>query len=138
MRRRFGKMGVPQEYRNALHVSLIGRDNETYRGTLVLKNWTLQYPGPLIPARTSTPNPVLEDPTGASYYVIAVVLVYGMSIVMLIASHIKRNHQKLEEDKQIHKYFQEFMVVKERSSREAYRKLKKSIVKKLMWENNPT
>ena len=34
------------------------------------------------------------DEKGAGIYVIAVVMVYGMSIVMLIASHIKRRHTK--------------------------------------------
>ena len=37
------------------------------------------------------------DVTGATYYVVAVVLVYGMSIVLLIASHIKRKHSKVGE-----------------------------------------
>lgn len=67
----------------------------------------------------------------AGYYVIIVILVYGMSIVMLIASHINRKHQKLLEDRQIDKYLKEFQVVKERSSRDSYRNLKKAIVAKL-------
>lgn len=67
----------------------------------------------------------------AGYYVIIVIIVYGMSIVMLIASRINRKHQKLLEDRQIDKYLKEFQVVKERSSRDSYRNLKKAIVAKL-------
>jgi len=54
--------------------------------------------------------PRINDPTGATYYVVAVVLVYGFSIVLLIASHIKRKNAKALEDRQINKYLQEFQV----------------------------
>lgn len=67
----------------------------------------------------------------AGYYVIVVLLVYGMSVVFLIASHVNRKHRKILEDRQIHKYLKEFQVVKERSSRDSYRNLKKAIVVKL-------
>jgi hypothetical protein len=33
------------------------------------------------------------DDIGALYYVVAVVLIYGLSIVMMIASHIRKNKQ---------------------------------------------
>lgn len=71
------------------------------------------------------------DVTGATYYVVAVVLVYGMSIVLLIASHIKRKHSKVLEDVQINKYLQEFQVFREKSSRDNYRSLKHDIAAKL-------
>lgn len=67
----------------------------------------------------------------AGYYVIVVILVYGMSIVLLIASHINRKHRKLLEDRQIDKYLKEFQVVKERSSRDSYRIMKRAIIAKL-------
>ena len=41
------------------------------------------------------------DHRGASTYVIAVVMVYGISIVLLIGSHINRRHDKIAEDKQV-------------------------------------
>ena len=41
------------------------------------------------------------DHRGASSYVIAVVMVYGISIVLLIGSHINRRHDKIAEDKQV-------------------------------------
>lgn len=60
-------------------------------------------------------------------YVIAVVLVYGLSIVMLIASHIKRRHDKSMEDRQIEKYIQAVPGLKEKSARDTYKNLKRSI-----------
>jgi len=58
-------------------------------------------------ARTSYPSVWYVRVT---YYVVAVVLVYGFSIVLLIASHIKRKNAKALEDRQINKYLQEFQV----------------------------
>lgn len=34
-----------------------------------------------------------EDNLGALYYVVAVLFIYGLSIVMMIASHIRKNKQ---------------------------------------------
>lgn len=79
-----------------------------------------------------------SDPGGEGYYVIAVFLVYGMSIVLLIASHIRRKHAKLAVDREICKYLQEFQVVKETSSRDSYRRLKRSIVAKLSRDRHVT
>ncbi|KAH9493143.1 hypothetical protein Btru_022458 [Bulinus truncatus] len=39
------------------------------------------------PARSS------DDDIGALYYVVAVIFIYGLSIVMMIASHIRKNKQ---------------------------------------------
>jgi len=64
----------------------------------------------LHPSLPTTPSTAGKDDSGAGYYVIVVILVYGMSIVALIASHIKRKHSKLLEDRQIHKYLKEFQV----------------------------
>ncbi len=118
--------------KHAIHITLKGRHNVTYSGTLFLShhNWTHQ------PGITDNGNSTMSDydQTGASYYVIAVVLVYGMSIVMLIASHIKSRHDKIVEDKQIDKYLQDFQIVRERHDRDTYRSLKKSIMKKINWE----
>lgn len=126
-----------------MRITLKGSDNETYVGTLFLRNWTSwlgeTFPGWARDDPTKRHAAVIDgygptrrpDPTGATYYVIAVVLVYGMSIVMLIASHIKRKHAKVLEDRQINKYLQEFQVVRETSSRDSYRNLKKDITAKL-------
>jgi len=94
-----------------MKLTLTGQNNETYIGTLFLRNWTSNQNEPYMGSvkdfnRTNRKH----DPTGATYYVIAVVLVYGMSIVLLIASHINRKHSKELEDRQINKYLQEFQV----------------------------
>jgi hypothetical protein len=106
----------------------------------MLKNWTV-LTNPVDNLHQinqqigSTERPTeLVDPVGASYYVIAVVLVYGMSIVALIASHIKRKHGKLIEDKQINKYLREFQTVTEKQSRESYKNLKKRIKEQINWD----
>ncbi len=134
----------------AIQVSLRGKDNVTYSGTIVLSNLSSLFNGMFnnqLPesnhgnqhehGQSGIPGHP-RDAEGARYYVIAVILVYGMSIVMLIASHIKRKHAKLIEDRQIHKYLQEFQIVKEKSSRDSYKHLKKSIMMKLSMERKHT
>ena len=54
------------------------------------------------------------DDVGALYYVIAVVLIYGLSIVMMIASHIKKNKM----DSHISIYLKEIAFVRKQSRRE--------------------
>ena len=125
----------------AIHITLHGKNNVTYSGTLILQedNWTSveQKDKIATPATgASTGEEEDYDQVGASYYVIAVVLVYGMSIVMLIASHIKRRHEKVLEDKQIDKYLQDFQIVKERHDRDTYKNLKKTIMAKINWDRH--
>ena len=131
-------MTSSNSFLTSLQVNLRDKHNGTYRGQLLLKNnWTLTYGGSDV--MTADPDVIdatddAEDDTGASYYIIAVVFVYGMSIVMLIASHINRKHTKIVEDRQIHKYLQEFQIVKERSSQESYKDLKKKIKEQIHWD----
>ena len=134
-------MPADNSFRTSLHVNLRDKHNGTYRGQLLLKNWTLWYDdtgvlsiNPEVTNTTASNNP--EDIDGAVFYVIAVILVYGMSIVMLIASHINRKHSKLEDDRQILKYLQEFQVVKEKSSQESYKDLKKKIKEQIHWDRD--
>jgi len=99
-------------------LTLTGQNNETFIGTLYLGNRNSSQHDPPLPAPVMDEPPPhyykdrnrKHDPSGATYYVIAVVLVYGMSIVLLIASHINRKHAKAQEDHQINKYLQEFQV----------------------------
>jgi len=110
-----------------MRLTLTGQDNSSYVGTLFLRNATgvhvpvdsIDYPASAGSAHYKPqPHPVYSrgpgrsstDPNGATYYVVAVVLVYGFSIVLLIASHIKRKNAKALEDRQINKYLQEFQV----------------------------
>ena len=75
---------------------------------VVVANWSLVG---LVPGAGTPPQrPPQVDGMGAGYYVIVVILVYGMSIVMLIASGIKRKHSKILEDRQINNYLKEFQV----------------------------
>ena len=88
----------------------------------------------------------------AGYYVIAVILFYGTSVLLLIASYCNRKTKKIMEDKQIDSYLKEFQVsakylkriyflifkvslnvqvVQESSSRDNYRNMKQGMVAKL-------
>ena len=136
------KTQMAQSNEQSIRITLRGRHNITYRGTLILSpNWTsnhLDHGVGGLDNGTSTSDgaKVDYDQAGASYYVIAVVLVYGMSIVMLIASHIKRRQEKVVEDKQINKYLQDFQIVKERHARDSYKNLKRTIMKKINWDRS--
>ena len=133
---------MAQTNEQSIRITLRGRHNITYTGTLILsQNWTsdnLDHNVGGIDNETSLSDNGKNDydQAGASYYVIAVVLVYGMSIVMLIASHIKRRQEKLVEDKQINKYLQDFQIVKERHARDSYKNLKRTIMNKINWDRS--
>ena len=121
--------------RQAIHITLRGRFNITYSGTLILHGNVSSRLAPVDDVSYNrTHNEDKYDATGASYYVIAVVLVYGMSIVALIASHINRRHNKITEDKQIDKYLQDFQIIKEVHARDNYKNLKKSVMNKINWD----
>ncbi|ESO02638.1 hypothetical protein HELRODRAFT_188786 [Helobdella robusta] len=65
---------------------------------------------------------------GAGFYVIIVIVFYGTSVMFLIASHIKRKHKKILEDRQINSYLKEFQIVRETSSKDSYRTLKRNMI----------
>ncbi|KAK6179370.1 hypothetical protein SNE40_011751 [Patella caerulea] len=54
------------------------------------------------------------DESGALYYVVAVVMIYGLSIVMMIASHIRKNKQ----DSHLRIYLKEMAVLRKNDRRE--------------------
>ena len=140
-----------------LTITFRGRDNETYTGHISLPNKNKEMPSfmhtPYHPAQAAgvlengtqsqpsrfgelLPDPLVTaqssaDPTGESYFVVAVCLVYSMSVVMLIASRIRRRRAKMAVDHQIDKYLREFQIVKEKSSRDSYRNLKRAVIAKL-------
>lgn len=75
----------------------------------------------------------LYDPEGAALYICAVVLVYGLSMVLLIASFAKTGNGERSatsgyDESQTHKYLREISSLKERSEREIYRQLKRNII----------
>ncbi len=92
---------------SSVRVTLRGFNNITYSGVLVLSpNWT--QPGNPPAGRESLDNTTSDgradyDMAGASYYVIAVIMVYGMSFVMMFGSHIKQRKVNSDEDKQINR-----------------------------------
>ncbi|KAK7508426.1 hypothetical protein BaRGS_00000665, partial [Batillaria attramentaria] len=55
-----------------------------------------------------------KDDIGALYYVIAVIFIYGLSIVMMIASHIRKNKQ----DCQLRAYLKEMANLRKADRRE--------------------
>lgn len=115
--------------RQTIHVTLqkANRSNDTLQ-TFLVTNLTVVLQNAAAAgesgsgARTRTGNTVeyvsggtrsggtAADNAGAGYYVLAVLLVYSMSVVALLASHIKRKHVKILEDREIHKYLREFQV----------------------------
>ncbi|ESO86717.1 hypothetical protein LOTGIDRAFT_166990 [Lottia gigantea] len=54
------------------------------------------------------------DESGALFYVVAVVMIYGLSIVMMIASHIRKNKQ----DSHLRIYLKEMAVLRKNDRRE--------------------
>ncbi|XP_059172012.1 uncharacterized protein LOC131953042 isoform X2 [Physella acuta] len=55
-----------------------------------------------------------KDDVGALYYVVAVIFIYGLSIVMMIASHIRKNKQ----DNQLRTYLKEMANLRKSDRRE--------------------
>ncbi len=110
-------------------VSMKFSNNETYVGYLRLGD---AKPGTSNGNGTTdnvTSVAAEEDPKGATTYVIAVILIYGMSIMFLIASHvfIKKRSVK-ESETQISRYLEQAPDLREKSSRDNFRKLKKSLI----------
>ncbi|KAI0222705.1 hypothetical protein LSAT2_026039 [Lamellibrachia satsuma] len=78
--------------------------NETFSATFVLQL-------PVSPAPTNISSAeALHEARLAAYYVASVFLIYGLSIVLLIASSIRRKRHKQMQDQQIDKYLREFQV----------------------------
>lgn len=57
---------------------------------------------------------IINDENGALYYVVAVILIYGLSIVMMIASHIRKNQQ----DNQLRTYLKEMAILRKKDRRD--------------------
>ncbi len=85
-------MAIPVQH--TVHLTLTGEGNSSYSGTLVLQNLTLTGADDDVSGKGLTGNSSIDDPAGASYYVIAVILVYSMSIVIFLLSNINSKHAK--------------------------------------------
>ena len=111
----------------AMEVVLTADNNHTLLGTLVLENAHVVPDQPL----PTTPPPLEYDDRGATMYAVAVIVVYGFSIVMLIASHtyMKRKRKRDGDDmSSVNKYLEQVPKLKERSQRDSFRRLKMSII----------
>ena len=60
--------------------------------------------------KNSSMDPYENDQVGALYYVLAVIFIYGFSIVMMIASHIRKN----KIDRKLNHYLKEMATVRKR------------------------
>ena len=111
-----------------MDVVLRDHRNKTLLGTLVLEKVRDVKQRHI----TTTAIPQPYDETGASLYAIAVIFVYGFSIVLMIASHTymkrKSNKRDGEDEKQVVKYLQQVPHLQELSKRDSFRKLKNSII----------
>ena len=124
-------------------LTLRNKNNHTIRGTFILYPAVRETSDDAVPAddfpgdnqtvpRTGSVHMRTDtDPWGASSFVVAVVLVYGLSIVFLIASHVfvkNRETDGHDQDRQINTFLQKAPQLKEKSFRESYRKLKTSML----------
>ena len=97
-------------------------NNNTIYGELSLPNVTLWRE---VGEEEEEEGP--RDASGQSLYMTAVMLTFGMVMVVMIASYATRKSRKIREDKEIRKYLMEYQVVQERYSKETYRDLKHRI-----------
>ncbi|XP_076441215.1 uncharacterized protein LOC143280453 isoform X2 [Babylonia areolata] len=84
------------DVRGELQVRLHQQENGTWEGTI------------------EDPRLGDKDDIGALYYVIAVIFIYGLSIVMMIASHIRKNKQ----DCQLRAYLKEMALLRKADRRD--------------------
>lgn len=135
-RKNTGRAMPPQ--RKSIDVELYNsHKNESILGVLTVE--TVTNGGGASGNWSGGGGPSTLDPQGAAMYVIVVILVYGLSIVFLIGSHVfyKRKQERLENDNErlVSKYLEEAPVLRERSARESFKKLKRSLVPMLAESN---
>lgn len=94
----------------------------------VLQETPTGYTGSANVTSANASSAATYDERGAAMYIVAVILVYGLSIVLLIGTLVKQNMRRsganFHEDSQVSKYLQDVPNLKERSQRDQYRELK--------------
>lgn len=84
----------------------------------------IAYARPDRPATNDSASPISpHDPQGAVMYVVIVVFLWGLSIVLLIASYVRKN----QSDRSISLYLEEIKVVRKQSRRQNLIKVVHSI-----------
>ena len=68
--------------------------------------------GSLVASIIQDKNPYRSDDVGALYYVVAVIFIYGCSILMMIASYIRKNNN----DRKLNRYIKEMAGVRKRET----------------------
>ena len=113
---------------NAVPVSLVLVDNGknlTFSGTLVLSASNVTE---------VKPTEIPYDAKGAGLFTVVVISVYCISIVLFIASFIKRKKGitvEAEENNTVTQYLTQVPDLKEKTAREHFRKLKMGIIEKV-------
>ncbi|ELU11000.1 hypothetical protein CAPTEDRAFT_203099 [Capitella teleta] len=116
----------------SLSITLLGSNNRTLTGTVNLSA------NADVARQEATTNDDYDD-SGAAYYVCAVILVYGLSIVSLIGSLAKKkmkDNKVEQEEVQIDRYLNNASNLREKTARDNYKQLKKSVIK-LVEERSP-
>ncbi|XP_014769154.1 uncharacterized protein LOC106868424 [Octopus bimaculoides] len=90
-----------------------------------------------VPTEESTLNYTLSmqedvDNIGSLYYVVAVIFIYGFSIVLMIASHIRKNQQ----DNQLRTYLKEMALLRKKDRREKILNKMNTITTNMYLNNN--
>ena len=115
----------------SMSITLLGSNNNTMSGTVNLSAF----------ASVAKEEDNNYDDSGAAYYVCAVILVYGLSIVSLIGSLAKKkmkDNKYEQEEVQIHKYLHKVPDLREKSARDNYRQLKRNVIKLVEEKTSPS
>lgn len=114
-----------------LLIALEKISNSTYIGTVKQSHNDTQQEA-LIPIECCLEheNTKTYDPKGALYYVVIVIFVFGFSIILMIASSIKKTRNK-KYDNAVSKYMKDMIKVKQQERREEKYKFRMAMEQKL-------
>ena len=104
---------------HVIYLTLQKLNNQSYLGTV---HGAVNMSGDVIPDIAVLPvsgcdNSKEYDATGALYYVVVVIFVFGFSIVLMIASSVKKTRNKTY-DTAVSKYMKDMVIIKRQERRE--------------------
>ena len=104
---------------HVIYLTLQKLNNQSYLGTV---HGAVNMSGDVIPDIAVLPvsgcdNSKEYDATGALYYVVVVIFVFGFSIVLMIASSVKKTRNKTY-DTAVSKYMKDMVTIKRQERRE--------------------